>query len=197
MYSYLLWWDMPVPADRDRFINIISAFLLMPKVTIEEGTEKVVNSSGQLTTPVAITPKPNLNVAYIPITAKPGNAPSAEWILDHYDLVRARALLRKLPRSYRSGPYIISTLAPLSVGLSTNAHYLFQNLSARLVSLELADAWIRQFQDQAQAQEFWEADKMRSFVLSLRATVSELAVNIPQARTGVATWIAWLSPPKH
>jgi hypothetical protein len=138
-----------------------------------------------------------LNLAYIPITARPDNAPSAEWIFDHYDLVRSRALLRKLPRSYRSGPYIVSTLAPLSLGLPVNAHYLFQNLSARVVSLELADAWIRQFQDEAQDQEFWEPDKMRSFVLSLRVTVSELAVNIPEARAGLATWINWLSPPKH
>jgi hypothetical protein len=117
--------------------------------------------------------------------------------LDHYDLARARLLLRKLPRSYRSGPYIISTLAPLSLGLPASAHYLFQNLSAPVVPPELADGWIRQFQQQAQAQDFWDANKMQSFVLSLRATVAGLATAVPEAKAGLATWIAWLSPPKQ
>jgi hypothetical protein len=197
MYSYLLWWDMPIPADRTRFINIISAFLLMPKITAEEGTEKVVSSSGSLTQPAESTPRANLNVAYIPVNANLASSPTADWILDHYDLARARILLRKLPRSYRSGPYIISTLTPLSLGLSGSAHYLFQNLSAPIVPPELADGWIRQFQQQAQEQQFWEANKMQSFVLSLRATVAELATAVPQARAGLATWIAWLTPPKH
>jgi len=197
MYSYLLWWDMPVPNDRSRFINIISAFMLMPKISEQEGTEKVVNSAGQFTEPASTIPRPNLNVAYIPINAKPTGTPSAEWILDHYDIARARILLAKLPRRYRSGPYIVSSEIRLSHGLPPDGHYLFQNLSSRVVSLDLADAWVRQFQEQIQTQQYWQPNEIQTFVLSLRATVAEFAKDIPAARAGLATWISWLSPPKN
>jgi hypothetical protein len=196
MYSYLLWWNMPAQDDRNRFINIISAFMLMPKISEQEGTEKVVNSAGQLTEPASTIPRPNLNVAYIPINTTPTGTPSAAWILDHYDIARARILLAKLPRHYRSGPYIVSSLIRLSHGLPPDGHYLFQNLSSRLVSPDLADAWVRQFQEQVQTQEYWQPNEIRTFVLSLRAKVADLAVDIPQARAGLATWIGWLSPPK-
>lgn len=196
MYSYLLWWNMPVQDDRSRFINIISAFMLMPKISTEEGSERVVNSAGQLTEPASTTPRPQLNVAYIPLNSRPSETPSAEWILDHYDIARARFLLAKLPRHYRSGPYIVSSLIRLSHGLAPDGHYLFQNLSSRAVSSDLADAWVRQFQEQVQTQEYWQPNQIRTFVLSLRAKVADLAADIPQARAGLATWISWLSPPK-
>lgn len=195
MYSYLLWWNMPVQDDRSRFINIISAFMLMPKISMEEGSEKVVNSVGQLTEPASTIPRPQLNVAYIPLNSTSTGTPSAEWILDHYDIARARILLAKLPRRYRSGPYIVSTLLRLSHGLPPDRHYLFQNLSSRAVSSDLADAWVRQFQEQVQTQEYWQPNEIRTFVLSLRAKVADLATDIPQARAGIATWISWLSPP--
>ena len=196
MYSYLLWWNMPVEDDRSRFTNIISAFMLMPKIGIEEGSEKVANSAGQLTKPASTTPRRQLNVAYIPLSSKPSGIPSAQWILDHYDIARARMLLSKLPRHYRSGPYIVSSLVRLSDGLPPDGHYLFQNLSSRIVSADLADAWVRQFQEQVQAQQYWQPNEIRAFVLSLRAKVSDLAADIPQARAGLAAWISWLSPPQ-
>ena len=195
MYSYLLWWNMPVPDDRSRFINIISAFMLMPKISMEEGSEKFVNSVGQLTAPASTIPRPQLNVAYIPLNSMPIGTPSPEWILDHYDIARARILLAKLPRRYRSGPYIVSSLIRLSHGLPPDRHYLFQNLSSRAVTSDLADAWVRQFQEQVQTQEYWQPNEIRTFVLSLRAKVADLASDIPQARAGIATWISWLSPP--
>jgi hypothetical protein len=196
MYSYLLWWNMPVPDDRNRFLNIISAFMLMPKISMEEGSEKVVNSAGQLTEPASTIPKQQLNVAYIPVTSNPTGTPTAEWILDHYDIARARALLSKLPRRYQSGPYIVSSLVRLSGGLPPEGHYLFQNLSSRAVSADLADAWVRQFQEQVQTQEFWQPNEIRTFVLSLRANIAAVAPDVVQAKQGLATWISWLSPPQ-
>jgi hypothetical protein len=196
MYSYLLWWNMPVQNDRSRFINIISAFMLMPKISMEEGSEKVENSAGQVTLPVSSIPRLQLNVAYIPVTSKPSGAPTADWILDHYDIARARLLLAKLPRHFRSGPYIVSSLLRLSHGLPPDGGYLFQNLSSRIVSLDLANAWVREFQEEVQTQQSWQPNEIRKFVLSLRAKVAELAVDIPSARAGLATWISWLSPPK-
>lgn len=157
---------------------------------------KVPSSSGKAVSPVASIPKEHLNVAYVPVTDPPPDNPTPDWVVDHYDYARAHVLLEHLGRKHRSGPYIVSTLAPLTPGLPSDAHYLFQNLSSRVVPTELAEAWIQQFQDQAQSQQFWEPDKMRTFVLHLRAQVAKLAVDIPDARKGLATWISWLSPPK-
>ncbi len=196
MYSYLLWWDNPSPNDRDRFVTIVAAFLRLPTIAALEGSKKVMSSSGKFVAPVASIPKEQLNVAYVPVTELPPDNPTADWVVYHYDLARAHVLLANLGRKYQSGPYIVSTLAPLTPGLPSDAHYLFQNLSSRVVTPELAQGWIKQFQDQAQSQQFWKADKMRDFVLTLRAQVAKLAVQIPDARRGLATWISWLSPPK-
>lgn len=196
LYSYLLWWDNPSQEDKDRFINVVSAFLRMPKIAAVEGTEKVQSSTGTMTASVESIPKTNLNLAYLPVSIRPPEGVSAKWIVDHYDVVRARMLLRKLPRKYESGPYIVSTVRPLGAGLSATDHYLFQNLSAPVITPELADAWIRNFQDMATDKEFWKPPVMRDFALNLRSMVAELAQDIPSARKGVATWIGWLSPPK-
>jgi hypothetical protein len=196
MYSYLLWWDYPSPNDRARFVTIVAAFLRMPTIASLEGSKKVPSSSGKAVAPVASIPKEHLNVAYVPVTDPPADNPTPDWVVDHYDYARAHVLLGHLGRKHPSGPYIVSTLAPLTPGLPLDAHYLFQDLSSRVVPNELAEAWIKQFQDQAESQQFWEPDRMRTFVLQLRAQVAKLAIDVPDARKGLATWISWLSPPK-
>jgi hypothetical protein len=45
-------------------------------------------------------------------------------------------------------------------------------------------------------QDFWEASRIQSVVLRLRVTVAEMADRVPEVRAGLATWIAWLAPPK-
>jgi hypothetical protein len=201
LYSYLLWYSSPTPQDRTRFINIISAFLQIPTIASEQGTNNMAGESKQSHQAMVVPPK-NLNIAYIPVMASPPAAVSggipkptcAEWVLDNYNVAAARFLLLKLGHPYHRGPYIISTLAPLSAGLPANARYLFQNLSASVVSPELAHGWIEQFQNQAIRQDFWNASMMNTFVLNLRQQVDELAENIPAVRAGLVTWIGWFKP---
>lgn len=196
LYSYLLWHDPPAAPDRDRFLTIISAFMQLTKVSIQEGDVLVANSEGPLTKPAETIAKANLNIAYLPLNASPPESPTADWILDHYDTNRAQILLGRVNRRYKSGPYIVSTLTPLNAPLPQDSHFLFQDLSARVVPPEVAAKWIAKFQDQASSQDFSKSDKVTDFILTLRTTVAALAIDIPNAQKGVATWIQWISPPQ-
>jgi hypothetical protein len=196
LYSYLLWYNPPAPQDRDRFLNIITAFMQLTTVSLQEGDVLVKDSEGHLTKPAETIPKANLNIAYVPLNDSPPQSPTADWILDHYDTTRARILIDRLNRRYKSGPYIVSTLAPLNAPLPRDSHFLFQNMSARVVPPEVAAKWIAKFQDQASSQDFSKPDKVTDFVISLRTTVAELAIQIPEVQKGVATWIQWIPPKK-
>jgi hypothetical protein len=209
LYSYLLWWSAPPDNDRARFRNIVSAFLgQIQNIGVENGTTLVKNSQGNLVPSPESKPIKNLNIAYIPTTEPPpDNCRSfppadtcADWVITHYDTQRSKALLMQLERythkQYRTGPYIISTLHPLSAGLPSPP--LFQNLSASYMSKDLAIAWIRAFQNQAMSQQFWKADAMQTFALNLRSTVETAAATIQPAILGVQTfkgWIAMLKAP--
>lgn len=197
LYSYLLWWNVPSEQDRSRYLSVISAFLSITSVEVEEGAVPAVDAQGHPAPAVDVVQPRNLNVAYIPVTSPPPQGVTAEWVLDHYDVTRARLLLHRIPKSLHSGPYIVSMLHPLQTRLAASDHVLFQDLSSPAITNELAAAWIRQFQVQASKQQFWRPNMMTNFVLDVRGQVAELAVDIPSARTGLASWIQWYSPPGH
>jgi hypothetical protein len=95
------------------------------------------------------------------------------------------------------GPYIISVLHPLRATLSSRDHFLFQDLSSPTITDDLAYAWVQQFRSQGLKQAFWEPSLMTSFVLTMRDEVGALAVQIPDAKQGLAMWIRWIAPEKH
>jgi hypothetical protein len=197
LYSYLLWPNMPEPRDRQRYLKIISAFMSIPLVQVEEGATPGVNEEGKAVPEVEAIAPTNLNVAYIPVSALPPAQPTAAWVLDHYDVVRARILLERVPRTrnHPAGPYIISVLRPLQHPLADTDHYLYQDLSSPYISQDLAYKWVQLFQDQTRKQQFWQNLSMTNFVLSIREQVGALAEAIPAAKAGLATWIQWFGPP--
>jgi hypothetical protein len=197
LYSYLLWWNNPGEQDRTRFLSVIAAFLSIPRAKVEEGSEMAVNSEGhQVAAAETVQPR-NMNVAYIPVNALPPGQVTAEWVLDHYDVARARILLARVPKSLRSGPYIVSVLHPLRANLAVGEHCLFQNLSSPSITDDLAYQWIQLFQSQASQQEFWKPNMMASFTLGVRDQIGSLADKIPAAKAGLALWVQWISPKAH
>jgi hypothetical protein len=197
LYSYLLWANNPSEQDRKRFVSVIAAFLSIPRAKVEEGSELAVDSEGrQVAAAESVNPQ-NLNVAYIPVSALPPAQVTAEWVLDHYDVVRARILLARVPKSLHGGPYIVSTLRPLRANLTVGEHCLFQDLSSPSITDDLAYQWIQLFQSQASQQEFWKPNMMASFTLGVRDQIGSLADKIPAAKAGLALWIQWISPKAH
>ena len=177
LYSYLLLGARPVDSNRERFVKTVEAYL----GRIEEVTKLQ-----------DYIPPGKLNVAYLPLEITPVSNPSADWILDHYDYARARALLDLVPGTHREGPYIVSALKPLGSGDSTS-QYLFQDLSAVPAGGgDLISWWIREFLNQAAQERFWEPRTAESLVLKLRTTIAVLATGFPVVQEGLDSFISWI-----
>ena len=89
------------------------------------------------------------------------------------------------------GPYIVSTLNPLSGTERLSSKYLYQDLS--LVPPHLVSLWVREFMNQAEQEHFWEERKAVQLVLKLRTTIGVLAIGLPDVQAGLRQWIVWKS----
>ena len=179
LYSYLLLGAPPTDGTRDRYARAIASFLeMIPEI-------------GRLE---AHVPRRSLNVAYVPIEQDSGTAPlTANWVLTHYDHARARSLLRALPGSLRGGPYIVSTLTPLSQERTAEGPRLVQDLSR--VPSHLVSTWVLEFLNQAAQERFWEERSGRALALRMRLAVGILGTGLPEVRKAVDDWVAWLPAP--
>lgn len=174
LYSYLLFGSPPDDTSRERYLKAVEAYLqLIPEIT---SLEKYLSPD-------------ELNVTYLPLEGAPPKTVPANWVLEHYNYARARALLKGLPGAYRDGPYIVSSLKPLSGVASISGQYLFQNLSS--VPPDLVSSWEKEFLNQTAQERFWDERSTEKLVLKLRTTIGVLAVGLPDVRKGLNDWIAW------
>jgi hypothetical protein len=175
LYSYLLLGSRATDdSTRDRYFNAIQSYL----DTVEQ-VEKLL----------FYLPQDRLNVTYLPIEVAANSAPTADWLIEHYDYARARSFLDMLPGNLREGPYFISALKPLSSGGPVD-HYLFQDLSG--VPSDIDSLWVREFLDQAAQERYWKPPTAELFVLRMRTTIGVLAEGLPEVRESLGDWIAWL-----
>jgi hypothetical protein len=176
LYSYLLLGAPPTASNRERYVKTIDAFL--GSIVEISALEDYIQRS-------------KLNITYLPVVDVPTSKPSVDWILEHYDYARARALLNPLPGSLREGPYFISAMTPLDSGAAPK-EYLFQDLSAVPANADLISWWVREFLNQAAQERFWEPRTGGLLVLKLRTTIAALAIGLPDVRKGLDTWISWV-----
>lgn len=180
LYSYLLFGSPPInDIVRQRYIQAITAY---KDIIIDiKDLEKYI-------------PLKELNITYLPIDLPPPSNASAEWILEHYNYARAKALLRTLPGSLREGPYIISTLNPLSTTQTPPEKYLFQDMTS--VVPDVISLWVKEFITQASQEHSWNEETAKQFALRLRsslALVTEASSKVKKAqKTGLKDMIAWL-----
>jgi hypothetical protein len=174
LYSYILFGNPPDEMSRDRYMKTIEAYLsLIPDLT---ALEKYAKPS-------------ELNATYVPIDVEPPMSVSAEWVLHHYDYARAVILLRALPGSRADGPYIVSSLKPLTGSESLTGDYLLQDLSS--VPSDLVADWVKLFINQASQQRFWETRSGSLLALRLRTAVGVLAIGLPDVQKSLTGWISW------
>lgn len=114
LYSYVLFESPPTSQTKPLYLAIISACLKeFPDL---EGLAKKHRPE-------------SLNAIYIPVRRNIA-APRAEEILQHYSYERAQAILNRLSKIQKSGgPYLVSSLVPVSSGSGASS-FLFQDLSA-------------------------------------------------------------------
>ncbi len=172
LYSYLLFSTPPTDANsRDQYLQAITNYVNM--ISTVRDLEK------------ANIPKKELNIVYLPLTLPPPPAPSAEWLLDHYNYARARALIRTIQGDLRDGPYIISTLKPLDAHNNENSKYIRLDLSH--VPPPIISLWVKEFMTQAAKEHYWEEDTARRLVLNVRTTLEALAVGTKEVSTVLAS----------
>jgi hypothetical protein len=172
LYSYLLLGAAPDDATRDRYLRVLDSYLRkMPHVLRLE----------QYLAP------DQLNVTYVPVTILPTSAPGARWLLDHYDIARARSLLRRLPGNLRSGPYFVSSSRPLGDPGPDPHQFLLQDLST--VPLHLVDSWVIAFLNQSSQEHFWKGAALTQLALKMRTIIAVLGLGLPDVRNALKDWI--------
>jgi hypothetical protein len=177
LYSYLLFGSPPTESTRPRFLKAIQACLEMIPTAAELRQYR---------------PASKLNILYVPVKVRAEDSPTAEWLLDHYDFVRARVLLDLLSPRYQTGPYIVSVLTPLSSLQAIPQDHLFQDMS--LVPTDPQDLlswWIRAFLNQAAQEQFWKPQTGEMLTLKVRTMLSVEAAALPEVKSQLASWITW------
>jgi hypothetical protein len=176
LYSYLLFGSPPTKATLERYRKVVETYLwLVPSIVDLENYG---------------IPRSELNINYLPVTeVPPKRSMSIEWVFSHYDYARARVLLRCLAGNYRDGPYIISTIKPLSGISRLTGQYLYQDLSR--IPPSIVELWAKEFFNQAAQERFWEERTATKFALKLRTTVAVLAIGFAEVRGALDTLIVW------
>jgi hypothetical protein len=174
LYSYILFRNPPLPAEKERYLAIIEAYLL--RISDIANVEDVVRQA-------------RINVTYLLVKQLPPDALSASdknWILDHYNYDRARQLLLMLPRAEGIGPYIVSVRGPLGNSGVAREHYLKIDLSS--TSPRIVSACVDYFIGQSAKEEFDAEDPFTKILPSLRDGLAQLAAGIDEGRKGLAFW---------
>lgn len=139
----------------------------------------------------------DLNVTYLLLTEAPAVAvPTADWVLTHYNFARAQALIHTLGVTYVNGPYLVSTLSPLSSQTQTPEHFLSQDMSN--VPVSVVPLWVQEFERRAARKDFWAPAKREEAILDLRTFVANAAFALSDVNEAVASfksmaaiWISW------
>lgn len=170
LYSYLLLTERPPASDQERILSIINSVTHLPPV---ESLKAKVS-------------KKRLNVVYLPIRGRANSLPNqSNGILDDYDFERASTFLRRLSIPTRRGPYLVSTLSPISKG-EKHESYLLQDLSD--VNSSVANIWISQFGSEAAKPRYWEPAVCNRVARNLRIRIAERS---PESAEGLNDWLVY------
>jgi hypothetical protein len=110
----------------------------------------------------------------------------AAAVLAKYDYGRSEALLSSLPGPLRTrGPYIVSTVVPLS-NAAAPTQFLYQDLSS--VPPEIVVPWVKAFLVQAAKERYWEPDAVAQLVLDIRESIEVVALASKDLKPAIADW---------
>jgi hypothetical protein len=157
-------------------------------------------------------PRNSLNIVYIPVTTQVPDFSAttssretkkrwSQWILDHYNYDRARAILARIPKtSGRRGPYLASILSPTSSSSFVNAPKLVQDLSELPGDNPLvAFKWVRDFirvSTPSRGEGGWNPPTLVKLTTSIRKTtaVSLADNNVSYTKDDLKRWISDTMP---
>jgi hypothetical protein len=184
LYSYLLFSSAPASDDeKKRDLAVIQAFVDLLNDVSD------LQSNG--------VAKGQINVTYLLVTETPKDkVPAADWVLSHYDFPRAKVLLRIFRHNVLGGPYVASSLTPLSQSAIAPDHHLWQDMTH--VPAAVAASWEKEFERRAARPEFWAPDTRDQALLALRDFISNAASGLTEVdaasasfKSMLATWLTW------
>jgi hypothetical protein len=199
LYSYVLFNPSPNVEARERHLQTTIALLKNVQTSKDLEAHNISNHT--------------MNIIYFPLkeiseledikdevrdakSDSPLIGELAEWSLRNYNYPRATKFLRVIPARLDKGPYIISTLRPLSEVEKISGHYLLFDLSN--VQEQLISSYIKEFLAQSSQASFWEPRQVPQFVLKVRnniavATAATRAAqqSIPKVKRGLQDLITW------
>ena len=177
LYSYLLFGSPPDDKTRDRYVAVLKEYLRLCPALVD--LRKVLDAK-------------QLNANYLPVmtSADPRTSPTTDWLLSNYDFARARGILKTIPGSHFSGPYILSTAKPVDPRNPSSGPMFFQDLST--IPPDLAAPWYEVFLNQAAQQRFWDVKASEQFTLRVRTIIGVLAQGLPDVKSSLASWIQWI-----
>lgn len=181
LYSYVLVPHQPEAASPHyrRCVAIIEAFLKIPEAG-ELLRERVKQS--------------DINVTYLPLSGSISGtgdpAARAEKYLAGYDYTRAETLLTRTRQRFYDGPYLVSSLTPLSANTPPEPDkMIFQDLSG--VPPKVVAMWMESFLNQAAQERFWERNSHDDFVKELRTFIAAGGEQVTDATSAFAS-IIWI-----
>jgi hypothetical protein len=140
----------------------------------------------------------SLNITYlplrsgVPIRINPTDSDTGKALLKEYDFARARSYLDIIDPTLRRGPYIVSTLQPLTTSNGRPTNFLFQDLSS--ATPRVVTQWVFLFQVESSNENFWEPDDVQRFALAFRSDLDIIAHDImPNMPSKLADLIGWHS----
>jgi hypothetical protein len=130
-----------------------------------------------------------LNATYLLVDSVPSDRKelSADWVLEHYDYARARLLLSSLRPKHGPGPFIVSSLHPVTGRGPVSGPYLLEDLSS--VPVSVLPFWVQQFMRQTAQEKFWNTNSVDAVALRVRTAIAIAAAGLPDVRNAVASWI--------
>lgn len=164
LYSYIIFGSPPGPAKIEIYLSLLRAYLDMFH-DVDVFAKSI--------------PKQQLNITYLavsPTTKPPGNGEDlAGWLLNNYDYGRAAIIAANAGLTPTGGPYIVSSLAPLSEAGQAKTRIIFQQ-DLSWVSANLMPLYLTQFEKRVSGRPTtWSESTMESFALELRTVIQATA----------------------
>ncbi len=169
LYSYILARRSMEDGGSDRLQAVLKSYLSLEDVNLEAGRKL-----------------PELNITYVPVTARsPQDPPKLPWILEYYDYPSASSLLSSLPRQEvkGDGPFIVSSIRPLQGSGTDPGPYILQDLST--VPVSIIPLWMEQFRSETTQQRVWERKSIGDMALHLRTFIAIAAEGYPIVQKSV------------
>ena len=175
LYSYILFPKKPDENTRPLYLEVTKAYLRLNRSADMSEYENIKN----LNITYFLLDLDLRDISQYDIPKIRQGLQNPEWILNHYDYARAQSLLRKIPEKHNAGPYIFSSLTPLTSltrGTVKNSYYLYHDLTG--VPLRLVGLWVGAFEEQAAQQEFWNSLTLTNFIKVLRKHMAHVGAGI-------------------